>query len=146
MQKQRCLCLRSAQRTRCLLLVAVALMFPAAGYSQIEGSKAFQLSEATIEQIHAAYKSGPLTSRQLVQMYLDRIAEYNKKGPTINSIITINPTALDDASKLDAADYSQRVIFPASWRRYPSALSLVHHGRRPRAIPDNCPRHSTILT
>ena len=42
---------------------------------------AFSIIETTIDQVHAAYKSGELTCRQLVQMYLDRIAAYDKKRP-----------------------------------------------------------------
>ncbi len=51
---------------------------------------AFNILEATIDDVHAAYKSGQLTCRQLVQMYLDRIDAFDKKGPAINAIITIN--------------------------------------------------------
>jgi Asp-tRNA(Asn)/Glu-tRNA(Gln) amidotransferase A subunit family amidase len=36
-------------------------------------------------------------------MYLDRIDAYDQKGPTINSIITLNKKALEEADKLDAA-------------------------------------------
>ncbi len=64
---------------------------------------AFQIIEATIDDIHAAFKSGKLTARQLVQGYLDRIAAYDKQGPNINSIITLNDHALEDADRLDAA-------------------------------------------
>jgi Asp-tRNA(Asn)/Glu-tRNA(Gln) amidotransferase A subunit family amidase len=53
--------------------------------------------------VHAAYKSGALTAHGLVQAYLDRIDAYDKKGPTINCIITINPRALAEADALDAA-------------------------------------------
>jgi amidase len=63
----------------------------------------FELMEATVESVHAAYKSGTLTSHQLVQMYLDRIAAYDKQGPTINSIINLNTKALEEADALDAA-------------------------------------------
>jgi amidase len=63
----------------------------------------FNLIEATIDDIHAAYKSGQLTCRQLVQMYLDRIEAFDKKGPGINAIITINTEALKEADQLDAA-------------------------------------------
>lgn len=66
-------------------------------------SKPFNIMETTIEEIHAAYKSGQLTSRQVVQMYLDRIEAYDQKGPAINSIITLNKKALEEADKLDAA-------------------------------------------
>src|ERR1700752_688196 len=64
---------------------------------------AFNILETTIEQVHAAFKSGRLTARQLVQMYLDRIEAYDKKGPSINAIITLNSKALEDAEQLDAA-------------------------------------------
>jgi amidase len=62
----------------------------------------FNLIETTIEQIHAAYKSGELSCRQLVQMYLDRIDNYDKRGPALNAIISINPDALKEADRLDA--------------------------------------------
>src|SRR6516165_3421122 len=63
---------------------------------------AFDLIETTIADIHTAYKAGSLTVRQLVQMYLDRIALYDKKGPAINAIISLNPKALEEADLLDA--------------------------------------------
>jgi len=64
---------------------------------------AFDLIETTIAKIHAAYQRGELTCRQLVQAYLDRIEAYDKNGPAINAIITINPEVLKDADRLDAA-------------------------------------------
>ena len=65
-------------------------------------SNAFNVVEATIDDIHAAYKSGQLTCRQLVQMYLDRIEAFDKKGPAINAIITIDSDAPKEADRLDA--------------------------------------------
>ena len=44
----------------------------------------FQVVEASIADIHAAFKSGALTARQLTQAYLDRIEAYDKNGPKIN--------------------------------------------------------------
>src|SRR6266487_1442747 len=66
-------------------------------------SNGFNVVEATIDDIHAAYKSGQLTCRQLVQMYLDRIEAFDKKSPAINGIITINSDVLKEAEQLDAA-------------------------------------------
>jgi len=63
----------------------------------------FNVLETTIDEIHAAYKSGQLTCRQLVQIYLDRIEAYDKKGPAINAIITLNSEALKEADRLDTA-------------------------------------------
>jgi amidase len=65
--------------------------------------KKFQLVEATIEDVHVEYKAGRLTARALVRAYLDRIEAYDKNGPKINSVITINPKALEEADALDAA-------------------------------------------
>jgi amidase len=63
----------------------------------------FALLEATVADIHAAYGSGGLSARQLVQMYLDRITAYDQSGPRINALISLNPHALDEADRLDAA-------------------------------------------
>jgi len=75
----------------------------AASPALIENARPFRVLEATIDDIHSAYKSGRLTSHRLVQLYLDRIRAYDKKGPAINAIITINPKALEEADRLDAA-------------------------------------------
>jgi len=66
-------------------------------------SNAFSIVEATIDDIHGAYKSRQLTCRQVVQMYLDRIEAFDKKGPSINALITVNSQALQEADRLDAA-------------------------------------------
>jgi amidase len=63
----------------------------------------FNAVEATIGGIHAAYQAGTLSARQLVEMYLDRIEKYDRQGPRINSIITVNQEALADADRLDSA-------------------------------------------
>ncbi|HEX2228003.1 MAG TPA: amidase family protein, partial [Candidatus Binatia bacterium] len=63
---------------------------------------AFNILETSIEAVHAAYQSGELTCRQLVQMYLERIEAYDKKGPALNAIITLNSKALEEADRLDS--------------------------------------------
>src|SRR5436309_10142381 len=63
----------------------------------------FQVVEATIDDIHAAMGSGKLTARQLVQAYFERIVAFDKQGPALNCIINLNPQALEEADKLDAA-------------------------------------------
>ncbi|PLS07095.1 amidase family protein [Neobacillus cucumis] len=57
-----------------------------------------KIEEATISELEQAMQTGKLTSEQLVQFYLDRIAEYDD---SINSIITINKDALAEAKQLD---------------------------------------------
>jgi amidase len=64
---------------------------------------AFQLLETTIKAIHVAYKAKELSAREVVQLYLNRIEAYDKRGPEINAIITLAPDALEQADRLDAA-------------------------------------------
>ncbi|WP_261808036.1 amidase family protein [Paenibacillus sp. N3.4] len=66
-----------------------------------DNGQPFKLLEADIMGIQNAIAAGKLTSVELVQMYLDRIAAYDKQGPSINSIISINPDALTIAANLD---------------------------------------------
>ncbi len=72
----------------------------------------FNLIETTIADVHAAYRSGDLTCRQLVQMYLDRIEAFDKDGPAINAIISVNSKALEEADRLDAAFKSAGPVGP----------------------------------
>ena len=73
---------------------------------------AFNVVETTIADIHAAYQSGRLSARQLVQLYLDRIDAYDKKGPGINALISLNPRALEEADRLDAAFRASGFVGP----------------------------------
>ena len=59
------------------------------------------MEEATIDDIHAAFRSGELTCRRLVELYLARIEAYDRSGPVLNAILTVNPEALDEAEDLD---------------------------------------------
>jgi amidase len=61
----------------------------------------FVLEEATINSVHKAMLEGHLSCRQLVEMYLKRIERFDKAGPSINSIIMVNPMALEIADELD---------------------------------------------
>lgn len=65
-------------------------------------AKTFDVVETTIDDIHAAYRSGALTSKALVQLFIDRIGAVDKAGPKLNAIISINPKALAAAEELDA--------------------------------------------
>lgn len=60
------------------------------------------LTDATIPQLQSAMAGGTLTSEKLTELFLARIAAYEKAGPKLNAIITLNPKALDEARALDA--------------------------------------------
>ena len=47
-------------------------------------------------------RKGTLTSERLVQMFLARIEAYDRQGPSLRSVITVNPKALETARALDA--------------------------------------------
>lgn len=71
-----------------------------------------KIEDATIADLNAAFKSGSLTAEKLVQIYLARIAAYDKQGPVINSVIALNPKALDEAKALDAERKAGKVRGP----------------------------------
>jgi amidase len=58
----------------------------------------FNVVEATITDMQQAMASGRITSRELVQQYLTRIALYDKK---LNAVMTVNPSALREAEERD---------------------------------------------
>jgi amidase len=70
-----------------------------AGLSAAENT--FRLEETTIAEIHEAVVAGALSSEKLVELYLARIAAYDRAGPRVNSIIYINPNAKAEAAALD---------------------------------------------
>jgi amidase len=61
----------------------------------------FRFQEATIAGVHAALAAGQLTCRQLIRLYLDRIAAYDLQGPALHAIITVNPKAMEIAADMD---------------------------------------------
>lgn len=66
-----------------------------------DAGKPFDVLEASVMDIQNAMEAGTLTAVQLVQMYLDRIAAYDKSGPMLKSIISVNQEALSIAADLD---------------------------------------------
>src|ERR1700674_2410311 len=67
----------------------------------------FNPAYATIEQLRAALDSGQISSEQLVRYYMDRIERFDKKGPHINALITLNTKAPEQARQLDAERKNQ---------------------------------------
>jgi amidase len=61
----------------------------------------FEFEEVTISDLQSRMKSGELSAHSLTQSYLERIDEIDKTGPTLNSVIEVNPEALAVAAALD---------------------------------------------
>ncbi len=84
----------------CLIMVTGLLLVacePSAG-----AADPFDVVEATIADVHEAMRAGQLTAVELVQAYLDRIEAYDKHGPALNTVVTLNDGALDRAAELDS--------------------------------------------
>jgi amidase len=82
-----------------LLIGVTSSIGLSAGLSAAESG--FRLEEATIAEIQQAVNARALTSERLVELYLARIAAYDRAGPRLNSIIYINPNATAEAAALD---------------------------------------------
>ncbi len=63
--------------------------------------KPFELDEITIADLQAGMASGKFTARSITEKYLGRIEEIDKQGPTLNSVLEVNPDALAIADALD---------------------------------------------
>jgi len=90
--------LRIIRQTTTVLATQVALL---GVLPVVTLAATFRLEEATVADINAAFTAGALSSQQLTQLYLNRIAAYDQQGPSLNSIISISPHALQTAAALD---------------------------------------------
>ena len=66
------------------------------------GHVGFDVEERSVAEWQAALTRGELTSRQLVERYLQRIESLDATGPTLRAVLETNPGALDIATALDA--------------------------------------------
>jgi Asp-tRNA(Asn)/Glu-tRNA(Gln) amidotransferase A subunit family amidase len=64
-------------------------------------AQAFEVTESAIADEQRAMAEGRTTSKALVQAYLDRIEAFDHRGPRLNALITLNPSALREAAALD---------------------------------------------
>ena len=63
--------------------------------------QSFELEEVTFTELSDAMAAGDRTSVEITQLYLDRIAALDRRGPRLRSIIETNPDALEIAERLD---------------------------------------------
>ena len=82
----------------CVLLFAGC----ASGNRPAEDQMTADYREYSIESLQVLMERGDLSSEQLTRYYLDRIEYIDRAGPELNSIIEINPQALEIAAALDA--------------------------------------------
>jgi len=64
-------------------------------------ARPFEFEEATVSDLQNAMQQGRHTARSIAESYLARIEELDKHGPAVNSVIELNPDALEIAEALD---------------------------------------------
>ncbi len=60
------------------------------------------MREYSILEIQSAFQNGEMNSCELTSQYLERIQFLDREGPALNSVIELNPDAIDIARSLDA--------------------------------------------
>ena len=68
--------------------------------------------EFTVAQLQSDMSSGRLTSEQLTREYIARIIAMDQNGPGVNSVIVLNPAALELARRADALRKQGKVLGP----------------------------------
>src|SRR3546814_6053000 len=72
----------------------------------------FAYAELDIADLQERMTDGNLSSRELTQAYLDRIAAIDDAGPRLNAVIELNPEALEEADARDAEREAGKVRGP----------------------------------
>jgi amidase len=93
---------------------------------------AWKWEEVTFRQLADALAAGQISAVSLTRTYLDRIASIDRAGPTLNSIIELNPDAAAIASALDGE------------RKTKSTRSPLHG--LPILVKDNLDTHDRMMT
>ncbi len=70
------------------------------------------VEEKSIDELQALMTAGKASSVDLVRAYLKRIAAMDRRGPTLRSVIALNPDALQQARAFDAERKAGRVRGP----------------------------------
>ncbi len=68
---------------------------------ETEAEDSFELLEWTIPQLQEAMQSGRYTAAAITKLYIDRINNIDRDGPGLNSVIELNPEAINIAKELD---------------------------------------------
>ncbi len=87
-------------------------MFLALVASTALAGAAYPVEERSAAQIAADLAAGRATSEAVTQAYLDRIAALDAAGPSLHSVIAVNPKALEQARAVDAARKAGKKLGP----------------------------------
>ncbi len=87
---------RALWRPLVVLAVLAATLTPA------RAARTVDFDSLTIADLNHAFDAGTLSSETVVQLCLARIQAYDRQGPSLRAVLTLNPKALDTARALDA--------------------------------------------
>lgn len=93
--------IKNSAATGALLSINACTQEPKSGAAVQPIPDNFDLNEITISDLKKGFKNGVFSIKQVVQLYLNRIDEIDKNGPSLNSVIEINPDAAALANTMD---------------------------------------------
>jgi len=82
--------------------LTLLLMSACASTSSEVPQAPYDVEHKSLVDLRADLLGGRVTSEHLVELYHERIALIDDAGPQFNSVLALNPSALDDARRLDA--------------------------------------------
>jgi amidase len=107
--------MRRLRALLCAVLLAGALAAPARAATEpdcLRFTHGIDLQTVTIPQLQHDMATGQITSAQLVDAYLQRIAAYDTAGAKLNAVRAVNPRARAQAAALDRQRAAGRVRGP----------------------------------
>ncbi len=72
----------------------------------------FTAHEKTVQELQEAMSGGLTTSEDITREYLSRLSRFDRNGPVLRSVLSINPRAIADARERDADRVQGRVRSP----------------------------------
>ena len=85
---------------------------PTATTQQTQLSRADELATGTLSEIADAIAAGEVSSEDMVRAYQKRIEDIDRSGPTLRSVLALNPNAIEDAKAADAARAAGETLGP----------------------------------
>jgi hypothetical protein len=120
-------------------LPALVAVIVAVTLTSARAANTVDFDALTIADIGHAFNSGTLTSEKLVQLCLARIQAYDRQGPSLRAVLTLNPKALDTAQRAVQSAASRTCAASSclpgrwSWRHVASRSRPSSTRRRERA-------------
>jgi amidase len=99
-------------RRKFLTATAIGSTLVSTTTAQPQQKMSFELDELTVADLQDRMKQGVLTAERTVEFYLERIEAVDRNGPSLRSVIEINPDALAIARALDEERKGKRARGP----------------------------------